>query len=295
MIKLWRYYEIMKIGIVILNYHSKELTENLAKSLSLYPIVTDIVIVDNASGEDFSKLAANDEKITFISNDKNDGYARGNNIGLRYLYQEKKCEFAFIANPDVVVPQETIEKIVEFLNVNNQYAIASSKRYSNTGVKMGQYWNIPTYRECLLDSFYVYRKRLATNYAINTTKLLFEGGLKDEYLTVEVVPGAFFGMNLATVANVGFLDEETFLYYEENILAVKLKNHNYKSAILVNCTYEHNHKAGNARNTNYKFYLSAKLYYAKQYLKCKKFKMFLLRLGNLWCTLEKKIQALLKK
>ena len=287
----------MKTGIVILNYHSKKMTEDLAKTLATYSVIDYIVIVDNFSGEDFSELAENEEKIIFIANDKNEGYAKGNNIGLRYLYQEKKCHFAFIANPDVIVFEETIKNIVEFLNLHKDYAVVSSKRYSIYGNKMGQYWARPTYRECLFEALGLYRKHLAKNYAINTTKLAFENPPPENYITVEVVPGAFFGMNLSAVAEVDYLDEETFLYYEENILSAKLKDKGYKNAILTNCVYEHNHnhKTKGLGNKHYKAYLKSKTHYARKYLHCGKFKMFWLRIGNFLYTLEVKAKAILKR
>ena len=47
---------------------------------------------------------------------------------------------------------------------------------------------------------------------------------------------------------VGGFDEHTFLYYEENILAYKLKNAGFTNYLINNCSYDHMHSVSIDKN-----------------------------------------------
>ena len=87
----------MKVGVVILNYNVAGSVIELASKMSMYAIINDVVVVDNGSKiEEQIKLQKffsrnNNSKITFIQSENNDGYAKGNNIGLKYLVEKRNC------------------------------------------------------------------------------------------------------------------------------------------------------------------------------------------------------------
>ena len=89
----------MKIGVVILNYCSFKdtikLVVDLQKQTAL--LFMEIVIVDNDSPNDsFDKLQILNKKynnVKIIKTEKNIGYAKGNNFGLRYLEKLLNIEY----------------------------------------------------------------------------------------------------------------------------------------------------------------------------------------------------------
>ena len=47
----------MKVGVVILNYNSWEMSANLAKKMASFSVIDEVVIVDNSSTDDsFERL-----------------------------------------------------------------------------------------------------------------------------------------------------------------------------------------------------------------------------------------------
>ena len=284
----------MKTGIVILNYNSYDLTCNLVKRCLSMQRLDKIVIVDNHSNDNFDDFCnqLNNVKIKYIKNSKNAGYASGNNIGLKYLVEEG-FEIGFIANPDTMFEEKTIENIVNFLKIHPQYGIASCKRTIQESGKTGQYWWIPDYKYVLLDALVLGRK-LQNKKCVDVTCQAVENS-KEDYLTVEVVGGAFFGCNLKIMEEINYLDEATFLWYEENILASKLKNKNYKEALMLNCTYQHNHvkKKGHG-NQNFHVFIQSKRYFCNTYLKMNSFQKLLLKLFDGIGMIENKILCMIK-
>ena len=119
-----------KCGVVILNYNSHDLTVALAKKVSAYECVDYICVVDNCSKDSFDG-DFQEAKIHYIKSKKNDGYSAGNNIGLRYLVDEKKCDRVFIANPDVLFDERTIWEMSRTFDKKDDLVILSTKRYGH--------------------------------------------------------------------------------------------------------------------------------------------------------------------
>jgi len=281
-------------GIVILNYNSYDLTCKLVQKCLNINAIDKIVLVDNNSKDNFEEFVIdqNNDKIKYIKNSKNTGYAAGNNVGLKYLY-ENGYKFAFIANPDVEFNNETIENISDFLYKNKEYGIASSVRTQNGNKNTGQFWTIPTYTEALFESIFIGRK-FQNKYNQKKSNRLCNNTSKD-YMDVEVVGGAFFGCNLSIMNKIDYLDEGTFLWYEENILGFKLRQNGYKEALLMNCSYEHNHKKKGHGNLMHKTFINSKKFYCYNYLKIGFLKKILLSIFDCIGIIENKVICFIYK
>jgi GT2 family glycosyltransferase len=66
-----------------------------------------IIIVDNNSENEslimLRKAYCMINTVAIVSNDKNLGFARGNNVGIQYARNIKKCEYVFILNSDTIL------------------------------------------------------------------------------------------------------------------------------------------------------------------------------------------------
>lgn len=278
----------MNLGIVILNYKTKDITLNLVEECYKMNVFKYIVVVDNNSNDEIAKEIKRYSNIFLIENSDNLGYAKGNNDGFRFLAFETDCDYAFLANPDVEFNQDVIINIASFLNENQDFCVVSSKRSDSFyGDKALQFWNRPSFLECCLESFYIYRR---LNYRHRRLKS-FETVAKasGDYITVDVVPGAFFGVNLELFAKSGFMDEDTFLWYEENCLAAKLLSLDLKEALLVNVSYYHNHRSTYHGNSLFFQYNLSKEHYCKKYLHINSFQRAALSLLDFYSNMEQKI------
>ncbi len=108
-----------KVAAVVLNYKNYNDTIECVDSLLLQKnIDLEIIIVDNNSGNEsvevLQKKYENNTGIKLLVNDKNLGFNRGNNIGIRYAYDVKRCEFVLVINNDTVFPNcYIIKQIVD--------------------------------------------------------------------------------------------------------------------------------------------------------------------------------------
>ena len=90
---------------------------------------------------------------------------------------------------------------------------------------------------------------------------------------------------------VNYFDENTFLYYEENILAKKIKDISKKEAINNKVTIDKNIKKIN----KYKILKTSQKYYVHNYLKANKLELLLLCLTNKLSLLILYIRCLIKR
>lgn len=104
-----------KVAIIILNWNGAQDTIECIDSLLglTYPDFR-VIVVDNASPEDDVQMLRKryGTKIDIIRNEKNEGYAEGNNIGIRFARQRYHPEFVWILNNDTAVERNTLDLLV---------------------------------------------------------------------------------------------------------------------------------------------------------------------------------------
>ena len=102
-----------------------------------------------------------------------------------------------------------------------------------------------------------------------------------KFTKVDVVSGCFFMIRRDVMNLVGNFDDSTFLFYEENILAAKLKAINKKTFVDNEVKITHNESATinktMASINKYKRLKDSQKYFVKYYLHANGFQMFLLR------------------
>ena len=252
----------MKTAIVILNYNDSDTTIEMIKQIKNYKILDNIIVVDNNSTDDSYNILKKEEKnnIDIIKTDDNKGYAYGNNYGIKYAIKKYKVDNIIISNPDITVSEEGIKELLKQLKFNNVALIAPV--INENGI-LSKGWKCPTYTDDLLSNLNYFHK-----YAFKRMQYP-DKYYKDKITEVEVVKGCFFAIKASVMKEIGFFDENTFLYYEENILGKKLKNKGYKSYIHNEIEVKHNLSQSVDKSINslkkYKILKKSQRYYEKEY------------------------------
>src|SRR5690606_22565149 len=85
---------------------------------------------------------------------------------------------------------------------------------------------------------------------------------------VDCIPGSCFIIRYDIFKEIGYFDDNTFLYCEERILAKKIKNRGYKVGLVINEDFIHNHESPKKlinRLKHYFYLLESRIYYLKKY------------------------------
>ncbi len=234
----------MKLGLVVLNYNDAESTVAFLDHVKTYKKIDRIVVVDNCSPDgSFSELqkmeAAN---IDVIQTDANRGYAAGNNFGVKYLSEKYSPEYIIISNPDVFFDETAVDAILENFEKMPDAGAVGCRMNCLSSIELPIAWKLPRFRDCLIQDSYIIKKIFGDPLEYKSEEL------KDEICKVDVLPGSMFAFKTDIFNRVEGFDEHTFLYYEENILAYKLKNAGFANYLINSCSYDHMHSVSIDKN-----------------------------------------------
>lgn len=238
------------VGIVILDYNNAKDTINCIESVVRYtPVGTyKLFIVENGSkqetigkisnyvnryddyiiGDDDFCYPANLPFITLVNSKSNDGYARGNNKALNVLDKDDEIEHVMILNNDILFVEDTVSQLLNIYNSLPDCGIVSSLLLKKDQKsidyccarldydKMQFFWEyLFSFKDVFgLISRHENRRRLLYSYPELKEKDSFE---------IELPSGSCMLIKKDVFRKIGYFDEGTFLYFEENILYRKIK------------------------------------------------------------------------
>lgn len=252
-----------KIALIILNYNTWELTIDLIKQIGKIEAISslsDIVVVDNASPNN-SKIELENLKLTYnyelIENDHNAGYAAGNNLGLRYACS-KGYQYAFIVNNDIIFEDESIlTKMLGVFSEVQDIVVVSPDIHSPDGYLYNRDRVRPSIWDMTVGAI-AYKKKGRGEIKTGQT-----------WCYTYRPQGCCMLVELNKLKEVDFLDEHTFLYCEEIILAERLMKKNYQCACCVETSVIHNHSYTVKKSLSKLKFIKSNLdsydYYLKKY------------------------------
>jgi len=226
------------IDVLTLNYNDSKTVIEFVNSIVRFPSVRKIIIVDNCSTDDSLKRLENiqSDKVDVVKSDKNGGYGAGNNLGIKYLCEKYESEYILLANPDVVISENTINELEKFIKNKPEYSVVAPMMTDADGViQYNSAFKIPRLISYLI-SFELFLSRKIKPFC-------YKGIEKTNrsFCEVDSVAGSLFMMNAKDMLRFGLFDENVFLYSEELVLGIKFKNAGLKMALLANKSYVHNH------------------------------------------------------
>ena len=285
----------MKINCVILNYNDADTVLGLVGEIRGYQAINRIVIVDNASTDDsWEKIQAlADEKVDVLRSEKNGGYGSGNNLGVRHAVNVNGADHVLIANPDVKFSEDCVKALSGVLKRHPELAVAAALMEDETfgdaknGWKLHGFWGElfamgPISRR-------VFKKWL--NYPASH----FEGK-KAAY--VDAVHGSMLMVDGRKFLEAGGYDEGIFLYQEETVLASRFKKLGFKTVLLLNQKYRHEHSVSISKSfqgqiDRQKLRNTSVLYYLENYLAISPVKQGIAKLWFALILLEIRVAGIL--
>jgi GT2 family glycosyltransferase len=248
---------MISVGIVILNYNNFTDTINCIKSIYLHCQNENIIltIVDNGSSNDsiiriesffkenkYAYHSINNVhdfddltyKIVIIKNIENLGYAKGNNVGIRFLINQK-AEYILILNNDIILTGNIINPLVNCLKTHPDLGLVSPLLMRDEiTIDYNCCRKSPTIGMIICEST-SFLKLPGIKRVINKKYLLKiqPNIINNTIVFCDIISGSCIMASTVTWEKINGFDSKTFLYYEENILFEKLKNVSLKSAVLI--------------------------------------------------------------
>ena len=264
--------------LLIINYNDFNNCKRLINNTKDYSIIDRIIVVDNKSTDDSLKnlLKIKCEKLDILESDNNLGYSYAINLGLKYIETFSKNAKVFISNTDIIINSEDdLKKLIKSFkkDVGVVGPVINEHGILNRG------WKVPTPLE---DAF---MNLVLIHNIIRKKRIFYKDSYYDsEIVRVGAVSGCFFLVKLDDMKTIDYFDENTFLYYEENILAKKIENIGKYEVINTNVEIIHDHAASIDSNIKrikkFKILKNSQYYFQTKYNKASIFSRLLLKLNK---------------
>ena len=232
-------------ALIILNYNNYEDTINCIESVEKFNTSTiKVIVVDNGSKREGAVeaidkqlqaryagryLRVSDKEntsslpyMTFVVSERNDGYAQGNNKGLKFAYQDDSIENILILNNDVLFVEDMIGKLIDYQQKLPLCAIVSPILYKKNMVGLDlncarlnhTNWEVVLMFLFHSKNFFGVRTRSEKRRCL----LLHDLSENEEVLNVDLPSGSCMLFKKSLMNDIQIFDDHTFLYFEENIL-----------------------------------------------------------------------------
>jgi hypothetical protein len=212
------------VSVVIVNYNSGRFLEFCVNSVCRSDCPLEIIVVDNASTDGsanfLDNLTASDPSLQVVQNEENLGFAAAINRGVGY----SKSENILFLNPDCLVFPHTIRLLGEALDADVPAGIVGGLVFNFDGSEQrGCRRREPTLARSLDKT--LGRRTFTTE--LNQVDMTDEP-LPEKRIRVDAVSGSFLMIRRTAFSDVGGMDEEFFLHFEDLDLCHRVRDVGWK-------------------------------------------------------------------
>jgi hypothetical protein len=209
-----------RVYIVLLNWNGWRDTLDCVRSLHGMEYGNwHVVVVDNGSSDDsVRRIKDAFPEVPILEISKNLGFAAGNNVGLRFALKSGAA-YVFVLNNDTTVFSDTVSELVRFAEKQPRAAMMGPKIDCPSPQRD---WPVRRRLDLLTQicTFSPLRRVIARIPVIRGIFFCTSSGPA----VAQFLSGSALFFRAATLETIGLFDENTFLDFEELIMAEKVRS-----------------------------------------------------------------------
>lgn len=225
----------MKLSVIIVSWNLKDdLVACLMSLLENRPQADfETIVVDNASTDGtVDLLKKHFADVIVVANTENRGFAAANNQAVKIA----KGQYIILLNPDTIVHPYCLENLITILDKNPEVGMCGPRLIDTDGATYSSVGYIPTFRSLL------YSKTVFRSFGIfrsHYKKLTVNDFDYDKQADVEQLSGAALMVRRSILEEIGLMDEDFFLYYEDADLCLRIRKAGWKIAYVPEAVITH--------------------------------------------------------
>lgn len=216
------------VSVIVLSYNTCDLTLTCLAQFAADAAAAgwQVIVVDNGSQDETTAAVAQVyPQVEIVRSEQNRGFAAGNNLGL----VRSQGNAVILMNSDVLAPFSTLAALPLYLEQHPAVGALSPRLLTQDGAPQAfAFGGDPTLRYLL--------KR-------GQRRLLGRPPLHDwavaSPIDVDWVSGACMCVRRAAVEQIGTLDEQFFLYFEDNDWCLRMRKGGWKVMYVPACAVVH--------------------------------------------------------
>ena len=209
----------MKLSVIIVSWNVRQELLDCLHSIQENPpsYNYEIIVIDNASTDGTVEAI---EKIfpvvELVINKNNRGFATANNVGI----QKSQGQYILFLNPDTIVHPHSLDTLVKFMDENKDVGACGAKLLNPDGSHQDSIRCFPSFRSALhRHTAFKYIGIFKRDYK----KWIMKDHDSNKQMDVEQIMGAALMTRKSIIEQVGQMDEDFFMYYEEVDLCYRIK------------------------------------------------------------------------
>jgi len=275
----------MDLSIIIVNYnmtaHLKRCVESIYKFTK--GVRFEVIVVDNNSTDKgFLNLADVFSNLKIFFRDENSGFGSGCNYGARF----SNGKYILIMNPDIVLIDNSIKKMLDFIETHPDVGIIGSLLLNENTEYQISYSRFPTILSIVCDLTGMWRlktKKISTNLS----------NMASDFIESDWITGACMLVRKDLYEETGGFDERFFMYEEDVDLCYRIKKAGWKVGCFTGTSIIHNE--GSSSQCDYYRYIlmrnKSRITYMEKHFSV--IKLFLSRLISIMILIPKSISCLI--
>lgn len=225
---------MLDLTISIVNYNA---TLHLEKCLSTFFAMTkdisyEVIVVDNASTDGSLEMLKRFPQVDVIINRENLFFVKAQNQVLRLA----KGRYCVILNPDVYFEENALKKCVDFMDQHPEVGVVGPKILNPNGTYQGSGDRFPTFMYGLFEVLLL--NTLWKNNPVRSYRIQ-SGWKRDNTMAVNSLGGACLVVRSSILEQVGFLDENLLMYWEEVDWCKRIREAGYEIYFLAETSVVH--------------------------------------------------------
>ena len=234
------------VDVIVVGYHSRDLVtaclDSLAGDAGLCSLTR--TVVDNGSGDGtVESVAGRSDGAVALDLGRNTGFAVANNVGI----SRGSGRYVLVLNPDTVVTPGAVRTLVDFADAHPDAGVVAPQLLNSDGSPQLTARAFPTVAAGLFGRRSVLSRWLPHNRWTRAYLLERERAADDDQpYTVDWVSGAAMLVPRRVIEQVGGLDEEFFLFWEDADWCRRISDAGYRIWCVPAATIVH-HEGGTRR------------------------------------------------
>lgn len=263
-----------KVSIIILTTNALEMTRtqlgDIAK-LKTEGLDCKCLVVDNGSTDGTEKalkdFSLKNMEYGFIQAGKNLGFAGGNNTGIKNALG-RGADYIILMNNDLILPQDVLTKLVEYMEENTDTGAVSPKMYFAKGYefhkdryKSEDLGKVIWYAGGVIDRNNAYSEHRGVDEV--------DRGQYDKIEETDYANGACVMVRRKVFEKIGLLDPSLFLYWEDADFSERARKAGFKIVYFPGTHLWHkvsSSTGGSGSPTNDYFLTRNRVYFANKHL-----------------------------
>jgi len=212
------------ISVCIVNMNNRDLLEQCLESIcrTTRQASTEIFVVDNCSSDGSAEMIqARYPEVRLIRNDRILGYSASQNRAL----QRCSSRYILVFNEDMLVLPGALDHMVAFMDAHPDAGMLGCRLLNPDGSLQPSCWPFPNLKSRFLRALYL--DGLAPAGRLSGVFYLGSWAY-DSVREVDVIQGCCMLLRRELLQQVGLMDEEFFLYFEETDWCYRAKQRGWK-------------------------------------------------------------------